>query len=225
MPIPAIAPYPMPTTQEVIPNQVSWIIDPRRTALLIHDMQRYFLAAYRDDQEPMRSLVENITRLRNRCRDLGIPVIYTMQPGDQHPARRGILADFWGTGMTVGADTDVIDELRPWPDDIQVTKWRYSAFHRTDLRELLGYYQRDQLMVTGVYAHMGCMLSAADAFMNDIQPFLALDATADFGRDEHIMALNYTARRCGAVSTTEGLLRQLSGAPVEIEPVADDLAS
>ncbi|WP_282785175.1 MULTISPECIES: isochorismatase family protein [unclassified Nocardia] len=214
MPIPPIAPYPMPTPEEVTANQVEWTVDPARTALLIHDMQQYFLAAYDTGAEPARTLIANIARLRNRCHELGIPVIYTMQPGDQHPSRRGILADFWGTGMSHGPETEVIAELRPDDRDIQVTKWRYSAFQRTDLRELLGYYNRDHLLVTGVYAHMGCMLSAAEAFMSDVRPFLALDATADFSREEHLMALNYTARRCGAVSTTAELLRQLDGASV-----------
>lgn len=211
MPIPPIAPYAMPTPAEVIPNQVAWTIDPGRTALLIHDMQQYFLSAYDTAAEPASTLLRNIATLRNRCHELGIPVIYTMQPGNQHPSRRGILADFWGTGMSHGPDTEVVAELRPDARDIQVTKWRYSAFQRTDLRELLGYYHRDHLMITGVYTHMGCMLSAAEAFMSDVRPFLALDATADFSREEHLMALNYTARRCGAVLPTAALLEQLSG--------------
>ncbi|WP_280269931.1 isochorismatase family protein [Nocardia wallacei] len=209
MPIPPIAPYPMPAPEEVTPNQVSWKVDPTRAALLIHDMQRYFLSAYDLDRDPARTLIANIARLRNRCHELGIPVIYTMQPGNQHPSRRGILADFWGEGMSHGSDTEVVAGLGPDPRDIQVTKWRYSAFQRTDLRELLGYYHRDHLMITGVYTHMGCMLSAAEAFMSDVRPFLALDATADFTRDEHLMALNYTARRCGAVLPTADLLGQL----------------
>lgn len=214
MPIPPIAPYAMPTPDEVVPDQVSWDLDPGRTALLIHDMQRYFLSAYDTGQEPASTLLANIVALRNRCHELGIPVIYTMQPGNQHPSRRGILADFWGTGMSHGPDTEVVAELRPDARDIQVTKWRYSAFQRTDLRELLGYYNRDHLVITGVYTHMGCMLSAAEAFMSDVRPFLALDATADFSREEHLMALNYVARRCGAVLPTAELLDQLITSPV-----------
>ncbi|UGT45479.1 isochorismatase family protein [Nocardia yamanashiensis] len=214
MPIPPIAPYALPTPAEVVPNQVPWKVDPTRAALLIHDMQQYFLTAYDRTEEPARTLLANIAELRNRCHDLGIPVIYTAQPGNQHPSRRGILADFWGTGMSHGADTHIVAELDPAPTDILVTKWRYSAFQRTDLRELLNFYHRDQLLITGVYTHMGCMLSAAEAFMADIQPFLILDATADFSREEHLMALNYTARRCGAVLPTADLLQQLDYLPL-----------
>lgn len=204
-----IASYTMPSLDDEITNTVAWRLDPDRAALLIHDMQNYFLTAYQLDRDPAATMIANIVRLRDRCQELGIPVIYTMQPGDQHPDRRGLLADFWGTGMSDGPDTEVIAELTPREQDIQVTKWRYSAFQRTDLRQLLGYRNRDQLVVTGVYAHMGCMLSAAEAFMNDIHAFLAHDAVADFSREEHLIASKYTARRCGMVLDTDEMLSQL----------------
>ncbi|WP_327147777.1 isochorismatase family protein [Nocardia sp. NBC_01329] len=214
MPMQPIAPYAMPSSDDEITNRVAWRLDPDRTALLIHDMQNYFLDAYQLDRDPARTMIDNIVRLRDRCHELGIPVIYSMQPGDQHPDRRGLLADFWGTGMSDGPDTEVIAALTPGAQDIQVTKWRYSAFQRTDLRQLLGYRNRDQLVVTGVYAHMGCMLSAAEAFMNDIHAFLAHDAVADFSREEHSIALKYTARRCGMVLSTDEMLDQLQPAVV-----------
>ncbi|MEU4315515.1 isochorismatase family protein [Nocardia sp. NPDC024068] len=214
MPMQPIAPYAMPSLDEEITNRVSWRLDPDRCALLIHDMQNYFLTAYQLDQDPARTMIANIDRLRTLCHELGIPVIYSVQPGDQHPDRRGLLADFWGTGMSDGPDTEVIAELKPEEQDIRVTKWRYSAFQRTDLRQLLGYRNRDQLVVTGVYAHMGCMLSAAEAFMNDIHAFMAHDAVADFSREEHSIALKYTARRCGMVLSTDQMLEQLQSTVV-----------
>lgn len=209
MAIPPIAPYSIPSPEEVTGNKVSWSLDPARAVLLIHDMQRYFIDAYERGREPIESAIANISRIRQLCTESGVPVVYTMQPGDQHPSRRGILADFWGTGLSSGIDTEVIPELAPRDTDIQVTKWRYSAFQRTDLRELLSHYNRDQLVVTGVYAHMGCLLSAAEAFMSDVRPFLVLDATADFTREDHLMAMNYAARRCGVVTTTDAVVGAL----------------
>jgi bifunctional isochorismate lyase/aryl carrier protein len=172
-------------------------------------MQNYFIDAYDCGQEPMVTALANIARIRNLCSHAAIPVIFTMQPGDQHPARRGLLADLWGPGLSEGRDTEVVAELAPMSSDIQVTKWRYSAFQRTDLRELLAHHGRDQLIVTGVYAHMGCLLSAAEAFMNDIESFLVADATGDFSREEHEMALGYAAKRCAVVTTTEAVTQAL----------------
>ncbi len=203
MAIPKISSYTMPMREEIPLNVVDWNLDPSRAALLIHDMQNYFIDAYVDAPTLISPVVANIAALRTQASALGIPVVYTMQPGDQHPSRRGILADFWGPGLRTGRDTEVIEQLRPGRGDIEVTKWRYSAFQRTDLRELLGHHGRDQLIITGVYAHMGCMLSAAEAFMSDVCPFLVLDATADFSREEHVMGATYAAKRCGAVVTTD----------------------
>ncbi|NIL75140.1 MULTISPECIES: isochorismatase family protein [Rhodococcus] len=214
MAIPKITSYSIPGRDEVPANVVDWELDPDRAALLIHDMQNYFIDAYADAPELITPVVEKISALREQASELGIPVVYTMQPGDQHPSRRGILADFWGPGLGAGRDTDVIDALAPRRGDIEVTKWRYSAFQRTDLRELLGHHGRDQLIVTGVYAHMGCMLSAAEAFMSDVCPFLVLDATADFSRDEHVMAATYAAKRCGAVVTATDVADALGRQPV-----------
>ncbi|QNG17999.1 isochorismatase family protein [Rhodococcus triatomae] len=206
MAIPGIAPYSLPGRPDVPEARVDWALDTDRCALLIHDMQKYFIDAYDKTAEPLSTALANIQAIRAACARASIPVIYTMQPGDQHPSRRGILADFWGVGLTTGRDTEVVEELAPIESDIQVTKWRYSAFQRTDLRQLLGHFGRDQLIVTGVYTHMGCMLSAADAFMNDVAPFLVADATADFSRDEHLMALDYTAKRCGKVTVTDDVV-------------------
>jgi len=214
MAIPPISTYTIPEIHEVPESKVSWRLDPRRSALLVHDMQNYFIDAYDVRSEPMSTAMANMVRIRELCSEAGIPVIYTMQPGDQHPSRRGILADFWGPGLTSGRDTEVVEPLVPREGDIQVTKWRYSAFQRTDLRQLLGHHGRDQLIVTGVYTHMGCMLSAAEAFMSDVQPFLVSDATADFSRDEHLMALTYAAKRCGSVTTTDALVSAFS--PLEV---------
>lgn len=216
MAIPKIASYELPNRSEIPHNVVDWTLAPNRAALLVHDMQKYFIDAYVDAPELITPVIDNIVAIRSAADELGIPVVFTMQPGDQHPSRRGILADFWGPGLGTGRDTEVIEQLRPNVGDIEVTKWRYSAFQRTDLRELLAHHGRDQLIVTGVYAHMGCLLSAAEAFMNDVSPFFVLDATADFSRDEHLMAATYAAKRCGAVVTTDEVASSLwrSGATV-----------
>lgn len=210
MPIPPIAPYPMPGPEDLPVNVADWEPDPRRAALLIHDMQRYFLAPYAPDRSPADALLANAAELKRRCTALGMPVILSAQPGDQSPVQRALLRDFWGAGMGSAAEeTAVVDEVAPAAGDLVVTKWRYSAFARTRLAEILREHGRDQLIVCGVYTSIGCLATACDAFMRDIQAFLVADATADFTADSHRGALSWAARHCAVVDVTASLLKEL----------------
>ncbi|WP_049559209.1 isochorismatase family protein [Nonomuraea sp. SBT364] len=197
MGLPVIEPYPLPTRPPE--GRVGWQLDPGRAALLVHDMQNHFLAPFR--AAPIPEVIGNIQRLREHCADAGMPVLYSAQPGAQRPQQRGLLTDFWGPGL--GAEpfaAAIVDELKPEDPGAVLTKWRYSAFVRTDLAERLD--GRDQLILVGVYAHIGVLTTALDAFMRDIQPFVVADAVADFSLGHHESALDYAASRCARVVST-----------------------
>ncbi|MEV7192578.1 isochorismatase family protein [Streptomyces sp. NPDC093510] len=202
--IPAITPYPLPAQGDLPPAAVSWTARADRSVLLVHDMQRYFLKPFPD---PLRGqLTANAAQLRDQCAALGIPVAYTAQPGGMSEQQRGLLKDFWGPGMRPEPeDRQVVDALAPTGQDWLLTKWRYSAFFKTDLLQRMRAAGRDQLILCGVYAHVGVLATAVDAFTHDIQPFLIADATADFSQDYHRSALTYAAERCARVTTVKGL--------------------
>jgi isochorismate hydrolase len=137
-----------------------------------------------------------------------MPVIYTRQPGRMTAQRRGLLADFWGPGM--GTDPSLREftpQIAPGPGDAVVDKRRYSAFFGSDLAALMR--GRDQLVVCGVYAHVGCLATVLDAYSRDIQPFLVADAVADFSARHHHLALEYAALVCAVVATTDDVLSAL----------------
>jgi bifunctional isochorismate lyase / aryl carrier protein len=205
MSLPSIGAYELPT--ELPAGRVGWRPDPSRAALLVHDMQRYFLAPYAGS--PIPQVTANIRALLAACRERGVPVFYTAQPGRQDPADRGLLTEFWGDGIGAVIDADpraedIVAALAPEPEDTVLTKWRYSAFQRSDFAERL--VGRDQLLITGVYAHIGCQATAVEAFMRDVAPFLVADAVADFSRERHDQACEYVAQRCGALTTTAAAL-------------------
>jgi isochorismate hydrolase len=210
--IPTIRPHPLPAEYELPANTASWKLEAGRAMLLIHDMQEYFLRAFPAGQSPVTELVDNTVALRRRCAELGIPVGYTAQPGSMTDAERGLLRDFWGPGMTTSEqDRAVVAPLAPGPDDLRFVKWRYSAFQRSDLLERMRGLGRDQLIVCGVYAHVGCLMTANDAYANDIETFFVADATADFTPEYHRLALTYAASRCAMVVSTESALAMLAG--------------
>jgi isochorismate hydrolase len=189
---------------------VGWQPDPRRAALLLHDMQEFFLRPFDLGQSPASDLLSNAVALRERCAGLDMPIFYTAQPGSMTRTERGLLEAFWGPGMeSAAADRDVIAVLRPADTDRVLTKWRYSAFHNSPLLRLLRQAGRDQLIIAGVYAHIGCLMTAVDAFSNDIEVFLVADAVADFSLADHRMALHYAARCCAATPLTGNVLASL----------------
>ncbi|HZG06873.1 MAG TPA: isochorismatase family protein [Streptomyces sp.] len=200
--IPTIEPYPMPTAGDLPANTAPWAVDPARAVLLVHDMQRFFLAPL--PPELRAHLVDNVALLRERCAELGVPVAYTAQPGGMTDEQRGLLKDFWGPGMRAApADREVAGPVAPRPGDWMLTKWRYSAFFNTDLLDRMRACGRDQLVVCGVYAHIGVLATVVEAFSNDIETFLVADAVADFSQDDHRMALAYAARRCAVLTTAK----------------------
>ncbi|EKK4002787.1 isochorismatase [Cronobacter sakazakii] len=207
MAIPKLNAYTLPTAADLPQNKVSWALEPPRAALLIHDMQEYFLNFWGENCPMIEQVVANIAALRAYCKAQGIPVYYTAQPNNQSDADRALLNDMWGPGLNNHPEKQkVVAALAPDADDTVLVKWRYSTFHRSPLEHALKETGRDQLIICGVYAHIGCMITATDAFMRDIQPFMVADALADFSRDEHLMALNYVAGRAGRVVMTADLL-------------------
>lgn len=213
MSIPSNVSYGLPRPAELPQGKVEWHPDPDRAVLLIHDMQRYFLGFYDSSKSPLPDLIRNVERLRSGCVSRSVPIVYTAQPSDPVQAARGLLTDVWGPGLTAHPDrASIVAELAPSDDDRVLQKTRYSAFQRTELLSVLRAGGRDQLWICGVYAHIGCLLTAAEAFMNDVKPFVVADAVADFSRAHHDMALDFVANRCGVVLGTDALCRGLEGA-------------
>lgn len=207
MALPALAPYPLPPLPDI--QAAPWELDCSRAALLIHDMQQYFINAYQLNQPPIAPVIHNIAALIKAADAQSIPVFFSAQPPQQSAPRRGLLFDVWGQGMQTPEQAAIIPQLAPLAHHHVITKWRYSAFERTDLFNALLFSKRDQLMITGVYGHMGCQVTAADAFMKDIQPFFIGDAVADFSAAEHAGAMQWVAKRCGKVISTQAALQIL----------------
>ncbi|MFF2141525.1 isochorismatase family protein [Kitasatospora sp. NPDC058190] len=212
MGLPRIPRYPMPLVAELPANRVSWTVDPARAVLLVHDLQNHFLVAFGSEAAPVPELLGNVAALARTAGARGVPVVYTAQPGGQSPAERGLQQDFWGPGIPDDPRATAIAEaVAPAPGDTVLTKWKYSAFVRTELERLLREQGRDQLVITGVYAHIGVQATACDAWMRDLQAFVVADAVADFGPAEHRAALEWIAGRCGVVTTAEAVIGTLEG--------------
>lgn len=226
MAIPKIASYQVLPLESFPTNKVDWVIDPKKSVVLVHDLQAYFLNFFDKTLSPVPELLRNVNKVTESARSAGIPVVYTVQPANQDPNERALLTDFWGVGLT--QDTEIVPELSPQPEDIQYTKWRYSAFKKTPLLEWMKEEQRDQLVIVGVYGHIGILSTALDAFMLDIKPFVIGDAIADFSKEDHINTLKYVASRSGSVKSVDEFIDSVttrSFGELSLESMRQDVAN
>ncbi|CDG21947.1 Phenazine biosynthesis protein PhzD [Xenorhabdus poinarii G6] len=205
-----IPPYKLPTEYQLPASVVNWQPVCTRTALLIHDMQHYFLNFFTADASPVVHLIDNTCHLLNIARYLRIPVFYSAQPGDMTPLQRGLLQSIWGSGMSASHEhKQIIPQLTPKEGEHILTKWRYSAFFNSPLLSKLRGFKRDQLIICGVYAHIGCLCTAQEAYSNDIETFFVADAVADFSAEKHRLALELAAETCSLVLHTKQLINAL----------------
>ncbi|WP_404971744.1 isochorismatase family protein [Vibrio campbellii] len=226
MAIPKIASYKIPQSETFPENTVDWKIDPKKAVVLVHDLQTYFLNFFDKTKSPVPELLENVSKVLDNARAANIPVIYTAQSANQEPNERALLTDFWGAGLT--QDTDIAPEVSPQAGDIQYTKWRYSAFKKTPLLQWMQEEQRDQLIIVGVYGHIGILSTALDAFMLDIKPFVIGDAIADFSEEDHLHTLKYVAGRSGCVKSVNEFIKTIkpsdSSSALSLESMRKDVA-
>lgn len=203
--IPIIEDYSLPKVSELPKNIANWEINPARAVLLIHDMQQFFV-----DKLPngnlKENLLKNIATSKNFAVTHEIPVAYTQQPGSMTDDQRGLLKSFWGSGMkALPRDREIVKELKASDNDWLFPKWRYSAFYKTNLLKKLNEAKRDQLIICGIFAHIGILTTAVESFSSDIETFLLADAIADFSLEKHMMSINYIAQCCAVVLNTEQL--------------------
>ncbi|MGD8165400.1 isochorismatase family protein [Pantoea sp. FN0307] len=184
---------------------LTWDLKVNRSALLIHDMQRYFVQALPD--EISSSVINSIEKILRWARNNSIPVFYSAQPGDMTPEQRGLLNDLWGPGMrTMEEDRQIIAQLTPKTNETLLTKWRYSAFYHSPLADMLKELKRDSIIITGIYASVGISATAVEAFTRDIKPFVIADAIADFTQAGHQQTLNHLADNCARVVSINEVL-------------------
>lgn len=216
MTLPALIDY--ATSQHTPANRANWTLDAGRAAVLVHDLQRYFVRAFAPGCPALERALSVTTEILDAARAAGVPVFYTAQTGDQPADQRGLQGELWGRGMTsADEDTAIVDAVAPHPGEVVIAKHRYSAFAKTDLGDRLAALGRDQLVIVGVYAHIGVAATASDAFQREIYPFVVADGVADFGAAEHERALAQVASCSGVVVRAADVVAAFvpAGAPAE----------
>jgi isochorismate hydrolase len=177
-----VTPYRMPTVAHLPSPARYGRCHAERCLLVVHDMQHGFLRAFAGDRSPALELVHNIAKIRDTCRELGVPIAYSAVSGAQP----------WPVLAAVG----------PRPRDLRLRRRRDNGARQETLAAALSAQDCDQVIVTGLHARGGCLRTAMDAHALGVEAFFVADAVADYSRDKHEQALRSAAEH--AVPTTSG---------------------
>jgi ureidoacrylate peracid hydrolase len=178
-------------------------LDPRRTALLVVDMQNAFmLPGVAHSLCPMaQEIVPNVNRLAQAMRETGGTVVwirttftpetlrswstyYDLSKPEQNAKRAEALAA-GSKGHELWAGLDV------QPDDVTVEKQRFSAFIQgsSNLAEVLRGRGIDTVVVTGTVTGVCCESTARDAMMCNFKTIMVTDANAAMTDEDHNASL------------------------------------
>jgi len=160
---------------------------PARAALLLLDLQKYFLDPGSHAFVPSApAILDGLLGLAGAFRRRRRPVIWTRHGNT--PADAGRMANWW-RDMLLPGSTAAGWAVPPEPGDIVVDKTGYDAFLGTDLASILTMADTSQVVVCGVMTHLCCETTARSAFGRGFEVFFPADGTAAPTRAFHAASL------------------------------------
>ncbi len=178
-------------------GQKNWLPDPGKSAILVIDCQNFFVSQPEPDGAPILPV---INELSNAFRDAGRPVIFTRHMHKKDQSDFGALGEWWGENIIEDTwESELHLSLDVEPDDIVFRKNRYTAFHGTDLQEILTKNGVRDIVVTGVMTNLCCETTARDAFVRDYRVFFPADGSGTVSEEMHFATLMNIAFGFGVV--------------------------
>ena len=194
-------------------------LDPKRTALLVIDMQNAFVAPGAPVEVPAaRAVVPNINRLARELRRRGVPVVWVLH--ENSDGWDGFFGVFVKPEARVAASKSLSaghEMQKPWREldiaagDIKTSKSRYSAFigPSSPLAGVLREKGIDTVLIAGTKTNVCCECTARDAMMLDYKVVMLSDCTAALSDEEHRATLENMIQQFGDVLTADEALALL----------------
>jgi ureidoacrylate peracid hydrolase len=199
-------------------------IEPRRTALVVVDMQNAFmLAGVAHALCPMaEKIVPNVNRLAAAVRASGGTVIWIKTTFKEDALRR------WSTyfemvtpeqgrkrmaALTAGSmGHELWHALDVHADDLVIEKTRFSAFIQgsSNLAEELRSRGLENVLITGTVTNVCCESTARDAMMLNLRTIMVSDGNAAVTDEDHNASLCAFYLSFGDVMTTDEVIACLT---------------
>lgn len=198
-------------------------IDAPKTALVVVDMQNYFVQDGMPSCAPVaRDIVPNINRLAQATRAAGGLVIWIQtealleNPNDWLNRKEATSTEGWNRRQRLlakdGGGFPIYETCEVQPQDKIALKIRYSAFipYPSDLEHHLKANGIDTLLITGVATSTCCESTARDAAMWGYRTIMVSDGNADSTDALHNHTLGKFLVTFGDVQTTDELIAKIA---------------
>lgn len=180
-------------------------------AVLVIDMlEDYFRGG------PLRAaratLTGRINALTAQARQAGVPVIWVRQAFREDLSDAFLIMRKKNIRITIAGTpgAQILEELQQAPEDHEVVKKRYSAFHGTDLDALLARLHVTELILAGINTHACIRMAAIDAYQRDYEVVIPKDCVASPDAAHHDVTLRYLGQEIAQVTRLAALLEARS---------------
>ena len=180
-------------------------LDPTPVLVLIHLQEGIVGLA---TAHPADEVVARAAAVAAAFRERGLAVVLVNVAG-QAPGRTeaGQAGDALPPGWA-----DLVAELDQQPGDHRVTKFRWGAFHGTDLHGRLQNLGVTQIVLGGIATSMGVESTARSAHEHGYHVTLVTDAMTDASAAAHDHSVRHVFPMLGQRATTEEILAVLGAA-------------
>jgi len=186
----------------------AWTFNTKKSALLVIDMQQYFLDPVSHAFIPSSpAIIPNIKKLQQAFLESKRPVFQTRHINT--PEDAGRMKHWWQD--IINADNP-FSHLSPHvkiKGGILFEKSQYDCFYQTQLRQKLLASGIAQLVIAGVMTHLCCESTARSAFINGFEVFFMIDGTATYNREFHLATLINLAHGFATPMLTDELIERL----------------
>lgn len=197
-------------------------IEAARTALVVVDMQNYYVAEGFPNESPTaRGIVPNINRLAAALRAAGGRVVWVQTDSREALAKWSNHHKYKLTPERAAkriqnlSDKDegfkLYGTLEPRSEDLYVRKIKFSAMigDSSNLDRVLRDNGLDVLLIAGTKTNVCCDSTARDASMMEYRVAMVSDCNATLNDEEHAAALNGFQISFGDVMTVDEVLQRL----------------
>lgn len=179
--------------------------DINRAALLVLDMQKYFLNPDSHAYIPSATaILPGINQAISFFRTNQRPIIATKHVNSKNNA--GMMAAWWSEIMTENHQLIGLHPDLDLKEEEIIHKNQYDAFYQSELSALLDASQIDQLVIGGVMTHLCCETTARAAFVQGYEVYFLVDGTATYNQKFHMATLQNLAHGFAVLISVEDLV-------------------